>query len=130
MPASADLLCCRKVRASEYLVFREELLKNREHLSASWHVTEFQRLLCEEYGGGLFLGDDFAAFAYMEDGAALIKELVCKNEADKSAAAASVAYAMGAKKALLFENAAEGEAYIAVDRTIVSSDCVWNLSFD
>jgi len=127
---SKAILPCRKVSASEYLIRREAILRNREHLSVSWHVAEFQRLLCEEYGGGLYLGDGFAGFAYLEEGKAMIKELVCENEDEKPLAASSIAAAMAAETAVLFEKSASGEPYIAADSALVSSECSWNMSFD
>ena len=44
--------------------------------------------------------------------------------------AASVGAFLGAKTAVWFEPAREGEAYIAALPGSIPADCVWNLSFD
>lgn len=124
------VLPCRQCTASEYVFMREALLSGREYLSVSLPVMEFQRLICREYGGDIYIGEDFAGFGYMEEGKALIKELIIADESKKYAAAASLVSAMGAKKGLLFENSEDGDKYIAVDTDNVSGSCLWNVSFD
>lgn len=120
---------CRKLSATEYLLERETRLAGKCRLSVSWHIMEFQRLLCEEYGGGLYMGEDFIGFGYVDGGAAQIKELICDEE-KRIEAASAMAAAMGAEKAVLYEASEYGEPYIAADRDGLCSTCIWNVSFD
>jgi len=120
---------CKKLDTTEYLLEREKRLAGKCRLSVSWHIMEFQRLLCETYGGGLYAGDDFIGFGYMDEGTALIKELVCEGE-KRLAAAAAIGSAMGAETAILYETAESGEAYIAADMKGICPNCIWNVSFD
>jgi len=75
------------------------------------------------------MGKDFMGFGYVDDGKAIIKELICKEEI-KAFAVSSIASSMGCEKALLLEAAHEGHKYIAVDGESFCSDCTWNISFD
>jgi len=127
--ACAALLPCLKVSAADYLIRREDSLAGKPHLSVSLHNMDFQRLLCETYGGGLFMGDAFMGFGYKEEDCAIIKELICDDEL-KQSAAASIGFSMGAARAVLFEPSHEGEKYIALDTDGFAPDSVWNISFD
>ena len=123
-------LACRKASAAEYIEVREKLLEGSEHLSVSLHLAEFQRRLCEESGGALYLGEGFAGFGYLEEGIARIKELVCAEGVSQRAAVGAMGRMMGAARALWYEADSEGEPYIAAQGGNVSENCVWNFSFD
>lgn len=124
------LLPCRRLGHAEYSHIREELLQKTPHVRLSSSCLEFQRILCEEYGGGLFSCGGGIAAAYMDGGKARIKELVCLNEKEREPVAASVCAALGAQSAVLYSSSPEGEAYIAAEPDALPADCVWNLSFD
>jgi len=125
----ANGMGCKKLGATEYLLEREKRLAGKCRLSVSWQMMEFQRLLCEEYGGGLYMGEGFMGFGYVDGEQALIKELICEDE-KRLEAAAAIGFAMGAERAILYEPSDSGEAYIAADRDGLCTNCIWNVSFD
>lgn len=122
---------CMKLSATEYLFWRENLLRGRPHVRLGVTALEFQRLLCEAYGGGFYACGGGVAAAYREDGRLLIRELLTP-EGKREAAAAALGGALGAEEVLLFEPAGpgEGEPYIAARPSALPPDCIWNLSFD
>ena len=125
----AEAPACRQVSAAEYLFERERLLSDRDRLSVSLQVMEFQRRLCLCYGGGLYVGEGFIGFGYMDEGRAIIKELVCHGE-DTERAAAAIARAMGAGELSYYLPAESGESYIAAKDIGLCTNCIWNVSFD
>jgi len=70
----ADL---KEVSANEYLRLRENLLAGSVHIKQDIKILEYQIMLCNELGGGLFrFGDSCAAVELQEDGGVWIKELL------------------------------------------------------
>ena len=115
--------------AAEYAHRREELLHGRPHLRLSACSMEFEGQLLAEYGGGFFAAEGGIGAAYLDDGTALVRELLCASPAAEDAAAAASGAYLGAETAELFLPAEKGEAYIAADGDIPAG-CVWGLSFD
>ena len=115
--------------AAEYAHRREELLRGRPHLRLSACSMEFEGQLLAEYGGGFFAAEGGIGAAYLDDGTALVRELLCVSPAAGDAAAAAIGAYLGAETAELFLPAEKGEAYIAADGDIPAG-CVWGLSFD
>ena len=122
---------CMKLSTTEYLLWRENLLRGRPHMRLSAPAMEFQRLLCESCGGGFYACGSGVAAAYWEDGRLLIRALLAPEE-EREAVAAALGAALGAEQVLLFSPArpGEGEPYIAARPGSLPPDCVWNLSFD
>ncbi|MBR6353452.1 MAG: hypothetical protein IKS25_04935, partial [Oscillospiraceae bacterium] len=58
------------------------------------------------------------------------KELISAVPQDCASIAASVGDSLGAKIAVWYLPAREGEPYLAAVPGSVPADCVWNLSFD
>lgn len=115
---------------TEYMLWRENILRSQPHLHLSYPALEFQYRLCKAYGGGFFAVGSGICAAYLDGETALIRELLLMDEGEKGSAAASVGAAIGAKDFVLYSPAPEGEPYIAALPGILPSDCVWNLSFD
>ncbi len=118
------------LRVTEYMLRRERLLSGKPHLRLSYPALAFQHRLCSAYGGGFFAVDGGICAAYMEDGTAVIRELLITDEHEITSAAASVGAAMSAKNFVLYSPAAAGEPYMAAQPGAIPPDCVWNLSFD
>ena len=115
---------------TEYMLWRENILRSQPHLHLSYPALEFQYRLCKAYGGGFFAVGSGICAAYLDGETALIRELLLMDEGEKSSAAASVGAAIGAKDFVLYSPAPEGEPYIAALPGDIPADCVWNLSFD
>lgn len=124
-----------RISAREYGAARERLLSERAHIRLSPAALEFEAALLDEYGGGLYAVGGGIAAGCIEDGCAVIKELILPTErstdtgTDMAENAGALCAAMGAGRALLLVPAEQGEKYIAADRALPTG-CVWNLSFD
>ena len=95
------------------------------------HTTlEFQRRFCEELGGGLYACGGGICAAYLEDGAAVIKELIAPDGTDAAVIAASMGAELGTARAIYYLPAPDGEPYLAAIPGEIPSDCVWNITFD
>ena len=129
---SAAFEPCRKLSASEYMLRRENMLTGKPHLRLSHPSLEFQRLLCEEYGGGLYACGSGIAAAYVDGARGILRELIGMDEEKKDRVAASIGAALGVDRVTVCEPAGpqEGRAYIAAPPGTVPPDCAWNLSFD
>jgi len=119
-----------EMSATEYGLWRENLLKDRNHLRPSQPVLEFQRRFSRFFGGGLFACGSGICTAEMDGDVCLIKELITNTPDDCGIIAASVGQQLGAKKCIYYLPSREGEAYIAAPPGSIPADCVWNLSFD
>lgn len=125
---SAEFEPVMELSSTEYMLWRENMLKDRPHLHLSNPSLEFQRILCREYGGGFYAVGSGIAAAYRDGDMGIIRELICPPQ-DRLALAASIGSALGTEKLSLFEPCEDGDAYIAASRPL-PSDCLWNLSFD
>lgn len=128
---SAGTLPWAPLDAAEYARRREALLRERPHLRLSLPALEFERLLCESYGGGLYAWGGGLAAAYREGKLGLIRELLCPAGREAELAAALGA-ALGTEEVLLCTPCGpdEGEPYLAALPGQLPPDCVWDLSFD
>lgn len=107
---------------------REDLLCKRPHLRLESAAMDFEGALLREYGGGFFSVAGGVSAACIEDGRAVIKELICPPETVEAAAASVGAY-LSAPDVTLILPAVSGEKYISSDAPLPAG-CVWNLSFD
>ena len=74
---SSDSVMLTEVTINEYNNQREELLKGITHIKHDFYTLEYQSMLCDELGGGLFrIGDSCAVVESQQDGAVWIKELL------------------------------------------------------
>ena len=126
-PAKAGLPCF-EIDGTEYSQIREKLLSGRDHVALSGPALEFEAAMLKIYGGGFFSVGEGIAAAYLWEGKTIVRELLCA-EADKEAAAASLAFALSSDGAVLYFPSEMGQAYILSDSPI-PSHCLWNLSFN
>ena len=120
----------QSISASEYGQRREALLRDRCHLRPAHTALEFQRRFCEELGGGLYSCGGGICAAYLEDGAAVIKELIAPDGTGTAVIAASTGAELGTKRAVYYLPAPDGEPYLAAVPGEIPPDCVWNITFD
>lgn len=120
----------QSLSAVEYDRRREALLEDRCHLRPLHTTLEFQCRFCEELGGGLYACGGGICAAYIEDGAAVIKELIAPIGTDAASIAASIGTKLGTERAVYYLPAPDGEPYLAAEPGSVPADCVWNITFD
>lgn len=121
---------CMKLTSSEYMLWRETLLHGKVRLHLSNAGLEFMRLLCEEYGGGLYACGSGICAAYLEGKKCVIRELISMDDNECDRIAASVGAELGAELCEYRLPSADGIPYIAAEPGFIPADCVWNLSFD
>ena len=128
---AAQLELSMELSSTEYMIWRENMLRGQAHLHLSNYALEFEKKLLKEYGGGFFAVESGIAAAYVENGVGLIRELIVPDSKLLPRAASSVAYALGVEQAWLYlpASAQDGERYIAADSALPEG-CIWNLSFD
>ena len=124
--ASLDIM---KLTSTEYMLWRENMLRGRPHVHLSHPMLEAQRALCEAYGGGLYASSDGIFAAYRDGGTLVAREILCV-QGDPAETAASAAARLGCREAV-FDLPCErgGERYIASD-TALPAGTIWNLTMD
>ena len=118
-----------KMNATEYSMMRESLLKGSTYLRLSVFALDFERRLCELYGGGLFASMSGICTAQKDGDTCVIHEMISQNP---EYTAASVAFSLGCKKAVWFTPCAEGEGekYIMAEKGKIPPETVWNIAYD
>ena len=119
-----------ELSATEYMHWREQLLKGKTYLRPSQPTLEFQRRFCKFFGGGLYACASGICFAEMDGDVCLIKELIAAEPEDCVRIAASVGKLLNAKKSVYYLPAREGASYIAAQPGSIPADCVWSFAFD
>ena len=123
---SVDIM---KLTGTEYMLWRENMLRGRAHIHLSTPMLETQRALCEAYGGGLYASSDGIFAAYRDGERLIVPEILCA-QGDPGDTAASAAAFLGCGEAVYFTPAERGgEAYVASD-TVLPPATVWNLTLD
>ena len=118
-----------KLTGTEYMLWRENLLRGKVHVHLSTPMMETQRALCEAYGGGLYASADGVFAAYREGERLIIREILCAQGLPDDTAASAAAY-LGCREAVFYSPSVRGgEPYIASD-TELPPDTVWNLTLD
>ncbi len=102
-----------KLSPSEYGIRRETILAAVPHVALNSAAMEFQSLLCETYGGGLYGNEDMLFCAYRDGREWLIQELI----------PASDSFSMPSG----FQS--EDSLYLCSDVSFPEGT-VWNLTFD
>lgn len=116
--------------ARDYLSARESALQGVPYLRPDAAAMEFEAVLLREYGGGLYRVGSAIAAAYIEDGCAIVRELICTDaQREAVSAACAVGRYLGADNVALFLPSDRGESYILSDKKLPDG-CVWNISFD
>ena len=118
-----------KLTGTEYMLWREGLLRGQAHVHLSTPMMETQRALCEACGGGLYASTEGIFAAYREGGRLIVREVLCA-QGDPAETAASAAAALGCAEAeFCLAAKSGGERYVASDTTL-PPDTVWNLTLD
>lgn len=118
-----------KLTGTEYMLWRENLLRGRAHVHLSTPMMETQRALCEAYDGGLYASGDGIFAAYRDGELLIMPEILCAQGVPEDTAASAAAH-LGCSGAVFFTPAAQGgERYVASD-TSLPPDTVWNLTLD
>ena len=118
-----------KLTGTEYMLWRENLLRGKAHIHLSHPMLETQRALCEAYDGGLYASSDGIFAAYRDGEQLIVPEILCAQGVPDDTAASAAAY-LGCREALFFTPAEQGgEPYIASDAALPSGT-VWNLTLD
>lgn len=121
----AERLC-----PEDYLARREALLAGRPHLRPAPAVMAFAGQFYSLFGGGLYACGGGLCATYVDDGRALIRELIAPEGAAAADVAAALCAALGCREGQYVLPAAGGEPYLAAPAGLLPPDCVWNLSFD
>ena len=118
-----------KLTGTEYMLWRENLLRGRDFVRLSYPMLEAQRALCEAYGGGLYATEDGVLAAYRDGERLIVREILCAR-GDPAVSAASAAAALGCSETVFFLPAESGgEPYVTADAPL-SPGTVWNLTLD
>lgn len=76
-PVGNNIVLPLEINANEYSALREELLDGIVHIKSDLRILEYQALLCNELGGGLYrIGECCAVVECQPDGSVCIKELL------------------------------------------------------
>lgn len=114
-----------------YNARREELLVGLPHLSLSDAAIGYESINCRCFGGGLYAVGGGIAAAYVEEGRAVLREVLCPDPSDRPGLAAAAAGFLGCRSALLYSpGGPEDEPYLAAEPGSLDAGCVWNLAFD
>lgn len=127
---AANAAPVQSLSAAEYGQQREALLKGHCYMRPAHTTLEFQRRFCEELGGGLYACGGGICAAYIEDGAAVIKELIAPASTDAAAIAAAIGAKFGTARAVYYLPEPDGEPYLSAEPGRIPPDCVWNITFD
>ena len=118
-----------KLTGTEYMLWRENMLRGKPHIHLSHPMLEAQRALCEAYDGALCASSDGIFAAYREGDRLIVPEVLCAQGFPEETAASAAAY-FGCREAVFFVPAEQGgEAYVASD-TALPPATVWNLTMD
>ena len=118
-----------KLTGTEYMLWRENMLRGKPHIHLSHPMLEAQRALCEAYDGALCASSDGIFAAYREGDRLIVPEVICAQGFPEETAASAAAY-FGCGEAVFFVPAEQGgEAYVASD-TALPPATVWNLTMD
>lgn len=123
---SVDIM---KMTATEYMLWRENILRGKAHIHLSHPMLETQRALCEAYDGGLYASSDGIFAAYRDGESLIVPEILCVQGLPADTAASAAAQ-LGCRKAVFFTPVEQGgEPYIASD-TALPEGTIWNLTLD
>ena len=121
----AERLC-----PGDYLARREALLAGVPHLRPAPAVMDFAGQFYALFGGGLYACGGGLCAVYVDDGRALIRELIAPAGVAAADVAAALCAALGCQTGQYILPDNEGEPYLAAPAGVLPPDCVWNLSFD
>lgn len=122
---TAERLC-----PGDYLARREALLAGVPHLRPAPAVMDFAGQFYALFGGGLYACGGGLCATYVDDGRALIRELIAPAGVAAADVAAALCAALGCQAGQYMLPDSQGEPYLSAPAGVLPPDCVWNLSFD
>ena len=125
--AASDVEMTMQLNETEYNLMRENLLASKTYLRLSYFAMDFLNVLCKEYGGGLFASMSGICIAQKEGDTCYLHEVISQNPEQT---AASVAFALGCKKAVWYEPAETGEPFIMAEHGKIPLDAIWNIAYE
>ena len=124
---AGDVEMTMKLSTTEYNLMREEFLRGKTFLRLSFFATDFLRVLCEDFGGGLYASMSGICACTAEDGVCTVYEVLSQ---DPVATAASAAHALGCREAVYYLPSEHGEPFIASDSDKIPADTIWNITYE
>ena len=122
---------CMELSSTEYMMWRENMLRNQTHLHPSHITLEWQKQFCKVFGGGLYACGSGICAAMVDKDTCYIKEIISAFPGDEARIAASVGKHLGSEKAVYYIPADEdGEVYLAALPGSIPAHTVWNFTFD
>ena len=122
---------CMELSSTEYMMWRENMLRNKTHLHPSHITLEWQKQFCKVFGGGLYACGSGICAAMVDGETCYIKEVVSAFSGDEAIIAASVGKHLGCSKAVYSLPCAEGgDNYLAAAPGSIPAGAIWNFTFD
>ena len=122
---------CMELSSTEYMMWRENMLKGKNHLHPSYPTLEWEKQFCKVFGGGLFACGSGICAAYVDGSLCVIKDMVCAFPGDEGIIAASVGKHLGCEKAVYYLPSGEdGGDYLASLPGNIPPDTHWSFTFD
>ena len=126
-----NLDMCMELSSTEYMMWRENMLRNKTHLHPSHPTLEWEKQFSKVFGGGLFACGSGICAAMKDGETCYIKEIISAFPGDEAVIAASVGKQLGCEKAVYYLPCTEGgEDYLAALPGSIPADSVWNFTFD
>ena len=122
---------CMELSSTEYMMWRENMLRNKTHLHPSHITLEWQKQFCKVFGGGLYACGSGICAAMVDGETCYIKEVISAFSGDEAIIAASVGKHLGCSKAVYYLPCAEGgDNYLAAAAGSIPAGAIWNFTFD
>lgn len=122
---------CMELSSTEYMMWRENMLRGKTHLHPSNNTLEWEKQFCKVFDGGLYACSSGICAAYKDGDTCVMKELVTAFPGEEERIAASVGKHLGCEKTVFYmPSGPEGQPYLAALPGSISADCVWNFTFD
>jgi len=117
------------VSSTEYMMMRENMLRGKAHIHLSDYALEFEKKLLNEYGGNFFMAESGLCAVYLDNGRAIVREVIAPDRDAALRIAESIGASLKADECELRLPSAEGAEYVLSDKPL-PPDCIWNLTFD
>ncbi|MBQ2960342.1 MAG: GNAT family N-acetyltransferase [Oscillospiraceae bacterium] len=121
---------CMELSSTEYMMWRESMLRNKSHLHPSHITLEWEKQFCKVFGGGLYACSSGICAAMKDGDTCVIKEIISAFPGDEAVIAASVGKQLGCEKAVYYLPSSDGMDYLAALSGSIPADAVWNFTFD
>ena len=124
---ASDAEMTMKLTSTEYSMMKDGILNGKTYLHLSPYAMEFEKVLLECYGGGLYASMSGICTAETDGDKCIIHEMISE-QPEKTAA--SVAFALGCSKAEYYLPSSEGEPFIMADKGKIPADAIYNIAYE